>query len=157
MSFFNTSDGKVIESDGEFDSGGDITPIPAKTRLKALIDDVSWSEDEGERYINIRWSVLEPEEYKNRKVFQKVKVLNDDSKKADKAKRMLAAIDKNAGGNLVKLERVPTEEDLQINLLNKMMLIQVMLWKTDDGKYGNWINAVSSGNVQQSTNDEIPF
>ena len=155
MSFFNTSDGEVIEADGEFDAGGDMEVIPAKTKLKAIIDDAKWAEYEGERYINVRWSIIQPDEYKNRKVFQKIRVLDGDSKKADKAKRMLAAIDTNAGGKLIKLGKIPSDEDLQINLLNKPMIIQVMVWEIDDRK-GNWINSVSSAK-KKVVEEEIEF
>lgn len=157
MSFF----GEAAQTGTEFDTGGgDMEPIPAKTRLNAMADDAKWDEYDGERYINIRWTVLAPESYKNRKIFQKIKVLNDDPKKADKAKRMLAAIDANAGGKLVQLDREPTDEDLQVNLLNKPMMIQVMVWEIDD-KSGNWVNMVSSGKeapaqVEEDETD-IPF
>ena len=159
MSFFQTSEGEQIEAEKEFETGGgDMEPIPSGTKLKAIIENAEWSEYEGERYINIRWSVLEPETYHNRKIFQKIKVLNEDGKKADKAKRMLAAIDANAGGELVKLEREPTDEDLQVNLLNKIMLIQVQVWEMND-KNGNWINKVSGEDlpVVQDDDDSIPF
>ena len=165
MSFFQLSDGEEIQAENEFDAGGgNMEPIPSGTKLKAMIENAEWSEWEGERYINIRWSALEPQTYNNRKIFQKVKVHNTDSKKADKAKRMLAAIDANAGGNLVQLGREPTDEDLQVNLLNKIMLIQVQVWEMN-GSSGNWVNKVSSGELPaQDTGggndmlaDEVPF
>ena len=158
MSFFQTSAGEQIQAENEFDVGGGMELIPSGTRLKAIIENAEWSEWEGERYINIRWSALEPETYKGRKIFQKIKVLNEDGKKADKAKRMLAAIDANAGGGLVQLGREPTDEDLQMYLLNKIMLIQVQVWEMGDKK-GNWINKVSGEDlpVVQDGDEQIPF
>lgn len=168
--FFATSDGKSASEVGNtFDAGGDIEPIPSKTRLRALIDDAKWTTHEGDRYIELRWSVLEPESYKGRKVFQKIKVYDADPKKADKAKRMLAAIDANAGGGLVALGREPTEAELQQHLLNKIMLIQVQIWaikdeQTGDTKKGNWVNLVASNSEPLANaepiadgGDDIPF
>jgi len=161
-SFFQLSDGEEIQAESEYEVGGNMEPIPSGTKLKAMIENVEWDSYEDDYYINIRWSVLEPETYSNRKIFQKVKVKNSDSKKADKAKRMLAAIDANAGGGLVQLGREPTDEDLQMNLLNKIMLIQVQVWEMN-GKSGNWVNKVSSGELPaqdtavQQDDEQIPF
>lgn len=158
MSFFQTSSGEQIQAENEFDAGGNMEPIPSGTKLKAMIENAEWTTWEGERYINIRWSALEPDTYKNRKIFQKIRVHDADPKKADKAKRMLAAIDANAGGGLLQLEHEPTDADLQMNLLNKIMLIQVQVWEMND-KSGNWINKVSGEDlpVVQEDMDEIPF
>lgn len=163
MSFFSE---EQKSTGNDFELGGGNDPIPHNTRCNAMIDEVKWDDYQGERYISLRWTVLEPSDYKNRKVFQKLKVL--DGQKGDKAKRMLAAIDANAGGSIVALGREPTDQDL-MSLLNRPMLIQVMVWEMtgDDGqkRTGNWINKVSaSGIVEnpapvQATNDddEIPF
>lgn len=166
--FFKTSDGVNAAQVGtEFEmGGGDIKPIPSNTRLKALIDDVKWTEYEGDRFIDLRWSVLEPDNYKNRKLFHKIKVFDGKAEKADKAKRMLAAIDANAGGGLVALGAEPTDVDLQSNLLNKIMLIEVQLWSMPDKfdpaiiKKGNWVSKVSSGKdlpAAAKAEDDIPF
>ena len=100
-----------------------------------------------------QWRVTKPEVYKNRVIFQKLDVFGKDArakdpkKKSDNAKRMLAAIDANAGGQLATVEGVPTSEDLTRCLSNKFMTIKVMKWemKNDAGEpmSGNWIAAVS--------------
>jgi len=150
--FWDTSDGEsAATTTGEFDGGGgDIEPIPAKTQVLAAIDEVSWDSSEygdPDEYIKARWTVLWPEEYKGRKVFQKIRVESDDSKKADKAKRMLAAIDANAGGKLAKAGERPDDISLTQNLCNKPMvlMLQVYEMETDDGKFlkGNWVSSVS--------------
>jgi hypothetical protein len=153
--FWDTTEGESATSNGgSFDAGGGaMEPIPGKTQCLAAIDEVSWdvmgefSDDQGEDYIKVRWSVLAPAEYKNRKVFQKVRVLSTDSKKSDKAKRMLAAIDANAGGKLSKVNDLPTDEQLIKALCNKPMVIMLQLWemKGDSGEIrsGNWVSAVS--------------
>jgi hypothetical protein len=151
MSFWNLSDTtEKLPQGGEFNAGGgDIEPIPADTQVKAAPDEAKWdTNQEGDSYISLRWSVLAPEQYKNRKVFQKLWVLSNDpnakdpAKKGDKAKRMLAAIAHNAGGGLLKVEGKPTDQDLQKNLLMKPMALTLQVWEMGDGK-GNWVQQVS--------------
>jgi hypothetical protein len=141
MSFFNLSDNSELDTSGSFSSQEEIKPIPAKTKVKAAIEEVKWDEYEGDEYINITWSVLDGE-YKNRKIFQKVRVKDSDAKKRDKAIRMLVAIDSNAKGGLVALGREPMEHELQSALMHKPMCIMLQVWKIDD-KEGNWVSAVS--------------
>lgn len=148
MSFWQLSDDKKVESNKEYEmEGGNLTPIPDDTVLKAMPTQAQWAEYQGDRYINLRWDVIDGE-YKGRVIFHKLKVYENDPKKADKAKRMLAAIDANAGGSLVKLDREPGDVDLASALCNKPMHIKVKVWEMegDDGveRKGNWICAVSS-------------
>lgn len=141
MSFFDLSDNTSVSTDGKFevDTGG--ATIPNDTTCLAMIDEAGWAEYEGDEYINLRWVVVEPAQYKNRKVFQKVRVHDADAKKVDKAKKMLAAIDANAGGKLVAAGEEPTDMTLT-TLINKPMLIKVMEWEMNDRK-GNWVSAVA--------------
>lgn len=146
MSFFNFDD-KV---DGSFDSGAGMEPIPNNTDVLAAPDEAKWDEYDGDRYISLRWSVIAPKEYKNRKIFQKIRVMDSDPKKAEKAKRMLAAIDVNAGGKLMKANEEPTDKSLTMALVNKPMVLKVMKWEipaeqSNDGQHreGNWVAAVS--------------
>lgn len=150
MSFWNLNDSsEKLNTTGEFEAGGgDLEPIPAKTQVKAAIDEAKWDSYEGEEYIKLRWNVLHPTEYKGRKIFQKVKVNESDSKKQDKAKKMLAAIAVNAGGGLLKLTAQPSDQDLQKHLTNKPMALLLQVWSIEkqDGTgtaSGNWISAVS--------------
>lgn len=142
MSFWQTSDNQKIDTSGKFEIGGG-EPIPANTALKVMITEASWDEYEGERSIKLRWDVIDGE-YKNRVIFQKLRVLDADGKKKDKALRMLAAIDANAGGKLLALGREPSDMDLASSLLNKPMWIKVQVWEFNDKK-GNWVAAVSGG------------
>jgi hypothetical protein len=61
---------------------------------------------------------------------------------------MLAAIDANCGGGLMKLQRKPTDEDFAMHLTNKPMVIRLGLWelKQTDGLIGkgNWVQAIAS-------------
>lgn len=151
MSFWNLSDNNPIEKTGSFETGGgDIEPIPAKTQVLFAPDEAKFDSYDGEEYISLRWNVLQPKEYANRKIFQKLRVFDTDPKKADKAKRMLAAIDTNAGGKLLASGQAPTDQSLTACLVNKPMLGLLQVWEMeqDDGsvKKGNWVSAVSPRN-----------
>ena len=148
MSFWNLSDNSAVDTNGEFETGGgNIEPIPANTDVLAVCDEAKWDDFNGDRYISLRWTVMKPADYKNRKVFQKVRVMDDNASKADKAKRMLAAIDANAGGKLVAAGEEPTDENLTKCLTNKPMVLRLQVWEieTEQGekKTGNWVSAVS--------------
>src|SRR5690606_7741125 len=127
--------------------GGDIEPIPANTTVLAAPDEAKWDEYDGDYYISVRWVVLQPKEFANRKVFQKIRVEDADPKKADKAKRMLAAIDHNAGGKLAESSEKPTDGALTRNPVNKPMMLKLQGWEidADDGTKtrGNWVSAVA--------------
>jgi len=149
VNFWELNDGSsATETDGKFESGGgDMEPIPNNTGCLAAIEEANWSEFQGDEYINLRWRVLQPAAYANRVVFQKIRVLDKDPAKADKAKRMLAAIDANSGGCLRQLEGAPTDEDLMRCLSGKKhMGIKVMVWKMEiqgEQRSGNWVSAVA--------------
>jgi len=153
--FWELEDGTdATQTDGQFDSGGgDLEPIPHKTGCVAAVEEIKWDSYESDRFINIRWRVLKPSEYQNRVVFQKIYPFGREGKKpeyGDKHKRMLAAIDKNAGGKLARVEGEPSDEDLMSAIAGKMMGIMVMKWtiKAEDSRggteqSGNWVSAVS--------------
>ena len=192
MSFWNLSNGENLtkaQTDGTMDMGGDIPPIPDKTDCLGAIEEAKWDEYNGDRYVSLKWRVMGPFEYVNRVVFQKLKIFGFASDKdpvtvADKAKRMLAAIDTNAGGQLMRLDREPTDEDLMEALIAKTMVIKVMVWmktKEKDGTDipknlqkpgGNHVGAVSpcksttplqhmtkaaAAVTAQKLDDDIPF
>lgn len=151
MNFFTTSDNKAIETGTTFEmGGGNFEPIPENTQLKAMIDEAKWDEYDQQKYISLRWAIIDGE-FKGRKLFQKVRVLDADSKKSDKAKSMLAAVDSNAGGKLMAAGVMPDDMSLSINLMNKPMAIVVSVWEID-GKKGNWIKAVSPLNAAPTQN-----
>src|SRR6056297_209784 len=148
MSFWNLSDGANVDTTGEFETGGgNIEPIPANTDVLAVCDEAKWDKMGDDEFISLRWTVLKPADYKNRKVFQKVRVMDGDANKADKAKRMLAAIDANAGGKLVASGESPTDENLTKCLTNKPMVLRLQVWEleTEQGekKTGNWVSRVA--------------
>ena len=158
MGFWDLSDGESANTgEKEYEQEtGNLSPIPDGSSVLALIDEAKWNEtrDEQAEHISLRWSVIEPAEYANRKVFQKLWVTDDDpnvkdaakmEKKRDKAKRMLAAIDANAGGKLSKVPRRPSDDDLALALTNRPMIIKCMVWEMGDNS-GNWISMVAPKN-----------
>lgn len=164
MSFWNLSDNSenLTQNTGTFSAGGgDMEPIPAGTQVKAACEEAKWDSYEGDEYINLKWTVLAPDDFKNRKIFQKVRVMDRDSKKADKAKRMLAAIAANAGGGLLKVEGRPSDQDLQSNLAMKPMALTLEVWKIEksDGTgtaTGNWVQQVAPLGKQQAPQEQAP-
>lgn len=171
--FWNLSDGEDVKEtagSGEFDAGGgNLLPIPAETSVLAAIDEAKWDKDQdGNRFISLRWNVLAPEDYSNRKVFQKLWVTDADPRakadkvaaKRDKAKKMLGAIDTNCGGKLMAKGVAPTDESLTSCLTNKPMVVKVMIWEmrdrqTGDMARGNWIGAVSPKTAPQTSAEDI--
>lgn len=155
---------------GAFDAGGgNMQPIPSETNLLAAIDEAKWDGEIGQRFISLRWAVLQPEEFENRKLFQKLWVDDADPRakpekvaaKRDKAKKMLAAIDLNAGGKLSAKPVLPSDEAMTLHLTNKPMILKVMEWKMKDAmtgemKRGNWVGAVNSkASAKVSSSEEI--
>lgn len=159
MSFFYLSDeNEKLNTTGTMEMGrGEIEPIPAKTQVLAAIDEVKWDNYNDEEYISARWVVLQPAEYKNRRIFQKIKLNEKDAKKRDKAMKMFAAIDHNAKGGIVAKGQRPTDTVLQAKLMNKPMVLMLQVWviedqNTGETKKGNWISAVSPRNTESTAN-----
>lgn len=150
MGIFKLSTGKTVVSTGTAEmGGGNIEPIPDGTKVKAIITEAKWDSYEGNRYIKLRWDVVDGL-YKKRVIFQKVKVLDDDDAKADRQRTMLAAIDANAGGKLAALDKdEPSDVDLSGSLCNKLMVVRVAVWEIND-KSGNWISAVQSAGADNT-------
>ena len=172
--FWNLSAGgsAADNASGEYDAGGgDIQLIPAETNVLAAIDEAKWAKNlKGDEYISLRWVVIAPEDFANRKIFQKLWVTDFDPSvkakgedkaiaKRDKAKLMLGAIDTNAGGKLLAKPVLPTDESLTLHLTNKPMIVKVMVWKMKDsatGEFvsGNWVGAVSSKSTSKVSSAE---
>ena len=192
MSFWDLSDGEnaaeTAQTEYEIPGGGNFDPIPDGSSVLAMVEEAKWTDKDGADFVSLRWTVLSPDEYKNRKIFHKLWVTDDDpsakdadkaAKKRDKARRMLAAIDANAGGKLAQKPGKPTDETLTGCLTNKPMIIRLAVWEMPDrespGAFisGNWVQAVSpkskgidvkpakpkAAQLAQSgaLDDEIPF
>ena len=148
MSFFTTSTGDNLAQNntGSFSMGGDdFAPIPKDTRVLAVCEESKISEYQDKRYINLKWKIAQPKEFANRTIFQKIQVFESDSTKRDKALRMLAAIDANAGGKLAKENKEPTDQSLSAALTNRPMVLKLGVWELEDkSKSGNWVQEVSA-------------
>jgi len=183
--FWGLSSGDTATDTGteyEVPGGGNFDPIPDGSSVLAMIDEAEWRDVDGDEHLSLRWTILAPDEFKNRKVFQKLFVTDDDprakdaaaaARKRDKAKRMLAAIDGNCGGKLLVKPEKPTVENMTRHLANKPMTIKLLVWEMPDrdrpGGFisGNWICAVGpkskgvdmkdSASRPSVDDDEIPF
>lgn len=158
MSFWDLSDGdSAVTGQKEYEQDtGNFDPIPDNSNVLAEIDEVKWDTTQnGDEFLSVRWVIMEPAPYANRKIFQKLWVTDDDpnvsdsakmQKKRDKAKKMLAALDANCGGRLAKASRRPNNDDLALALSNRPMIIKCMVWtmtnREGQGNSGNWISAV---------------
>lgn len=163
MSFWNTSSGESAIANTttsfEIEGGGDMLPIPAGTKVLALIENVKKAtvKDSTEQYAEIKWNILKPEAYKNRKIFHKVWCYDLDPSvtdpvkakaKRDKALKMLATIDSNSGGKLAQAGVEPTGDSLAMALNNSMMVIGLNTWDDRETKQprGNWVYYVGQKN-----------
>jgi len=117
--------GEMPESTGDYEQKGGGPVIPEGTRVLATVEEIKTQTfaDSSHESLNLKWRIEEPEEYNNRVFFQTIKINGTDplSQYYNKDKqdtqikdafRMLSAIDKNAGGNISKLMRKPTDEEL---------------------------------------------
>ena len=144
MSFF----GNIDTTSSSFElGGGDLAPIPENTKVLAIAEEAKNDEYQGARSIKVKWRISQPAEYANRVIFQKLQVYTPE--KADKHKRMLAAIATNAGGQLFQAmqqsgETEPSDMSLS-SITNRPMVLQLGIWESEDkSKSGNWVKAVSA-------------
>jgi len=164
MSFWDMSDGEsAIDGKTEYEAPtGNFDPIPDGSNVLSFIEEAKWDEHrDGNRFLNLKWRVEQPEEFLNRVIFQKLWILDDDpnvkdadkmKKKRDKAKKMLAAIDANSGGKLGRKAGIPTNDDLALALQTRQMVLRLQVWEMPDGNggtnSGNWISAVFPKNKE---------
>lgn len=135
-------------------ASGSFEAFPGGTKLLAMVTDAEWrvNEQSGLENLSLTWTVVKPEEVANRKVFQALWLTDlqpeakDPEKKRDKARRMFAAIDANAGGKLARKPGKPDAEAILIALANKQMVIRLGEYegKTRDGGtvQRNYVQAV---------------
>lgn len=145
MSFWNLSTGGAVESKSDFElGGGGFDPIPDGSRVLASVEECKDDEWEGERFFSLKWRILDGE-FKNRIIFQKLKVFSQKEKQRDNAITMLAAIDANAGGKLMSSGKEPTSFAIASALANRPMILLLKVWESDDkAKSGNYVAGVFS-------------
>lgn len=154
MSFFSQ---EALQTTGSFDSNSFET-IPDNTKALAVITNAEWREanEFNAKHISLTWDIVE-DEFKGRKVFQKIKLLESDKAKALKAQKMLIAIDANCKGAIAQAGVEPTQQGLQ-SLLHSPMYIMIKEYEMNGNK-GNWVVAVSERNSkkgQQVTQQSAP-
>lgn len=151
MGFWNLSDGKAVESKSEFELGGGFEVIPDGSRVLAAVEECKDDQWEGERFFNLKWRILEGD-YKNRIIFQKLKVFSSKEKQRDNAITMLAAIDANAGGKLMASGKEPTDFAIASALANRPMILLLRVWESEDKqKTGNYVAGVFSRQQTKAT------
>ena len=140
MSFFDNTE----PTTGSMEmGGGDFEPIPKGTEVLAFVEDGKIDVYEGIEKVKLTWVVLQPVEYKDRKVFQNIKVFDEDPAVAAKARKMLAAIDFNAGGKLLATGQAPDDMNVMAALSMKQMVLKLAVWDMNDKK-GNWVTSVGA-------------
>ena len=153
--------GSAAETGTEYEipGGGNFDALPDGSKVLAMVEDAEWKEDaDHNEFLNLKWTVLKPEEVKNRKIFQKLWIKDFDprkqdeakaEKKRDRARRLFAAIDANAGGKLAKKGGIPDADAIMLALVNKPMVIRLGLWEMEDRQNpgqtmaGNWVQAAA--------------
>lgn len=131
-------------------ASGSFDAFPEGTKLLAMVTDAEWrtNDQTGLENLSLTWTVTKPEEVANRKVFQSLWLTDlqpsakDPEKKRDKARRMFATIDANAGGKLARKPGKPEAEAILIALANKPMVIRLGEYEGTDGKFRNYVQAV---------------
>lgn len=131
-----------------FDSNN-FDPLPHNSHHNAVITDIKWDEFDGEEYINVSWQIADEGEYKNRKIFHKIKVNSGKSTTRDNAVKMLVALNNIAEADLLSIA-TPTDEDMQRELLGTVAMIKVQVWKIDE-KSGNWVSAIGEAGEVPTT------
>ena len=124
------------ESTGEYVQVTAYELIPEGTRVLAHIDTVKWDSFPGKshQHINFKWVIDEPDDYYDMKFFQTIQVNGNDpdgqyykpttqDKIIESAMSMLFAIDRNAGGEIGKLRRKPTDAELFQFLAGAQMMV----------------------------------
>lgn len=117
--------GEMPESTGDYEQKGGGPVIPEGTRVLASVEEIKTQTfaDSSHESLNLKWRIEEPEEYNNYVFYQTIKINGtdplsqyyDESKQEKQIKAafvMFSAIDKNAGGNISKLMRKPTDAEL---------------------------------------------
>lgn len=165
MSFFKLSTGENATATDSFEvEGGGNYIFADGSTVMTMIDDAKWqSFDGGERFINLRFSVVAPAtdangvKIANRKLFTRLYPIDGNrAQKGDKANqkrdrdlKMLLAIDANVYGKLATLTGEPTDSDLQSALMGKPFVTK---WGAYDmnGRQGNWLMGVFNATKETS-------
>lgn len=143
MSFFSQE--VLSNTTTSFSNDSSFEVIPDGTKALAVITNAEWREanQHNERHVSLTWDIVEGE-FKNRKVFQKVKLFDKKETTRLNAQRMIIAIDANCKGAIAQAGVEPTAQGLA-SLLHSPMYIMIKVYTPDnpEQKPHNWVCAVS--------------
>jgi hypothetical protein len=178
--------GEMPESTGDYEQKGGGPVMPEGTRVLASVEEIKTQTfaDSSHESLNLKWRIEEPEEYNNYVFYQTIKINGtdplsqyyDENKQEKQIKAafvMFSAIDKNAGGNISKLMRKPTDAELTqyivaakmwVNLgvyNNKQIVRGVSAFRDVDEPSKQATNATApktpANQVGADMEDDIPF
>lgn len=186
MSWWTTSTGEsAVSNETNFvdENKGFGEPIPEGSYVLAMIDKAQWknARDSDSQSVNVQWTVLKPEQFANRKVWQNLWIRDAEpflaakgetqkaAERRDRDLKKLSVIDNNARKKLRECPDYPDDTALA-TLNNAMMVISLgvingnnfvrdVMEKSHELKVGVAKSepAKSSGNTSRDLDDEIPF
>ena len=149
------SDGS--ESTGEADVGGGIfDPVPDGTKCLVHLEDIEWGffnkEGTGTECLKPVFCVESPSDYSDRKIQCNIKIFGDDpnsefydeskqEKTKENARKVYWAIDKNCGGKLAALGKMPSNRELANAWIGAKKSFYITFGLMDGSKR-NWIRKV---------------
>ena len=174
MNYFETTDGTIIAKSNTFENSGLAKVIPNNTQLLCCIAGAEWVEqsflrsgEEIPRHIKIQLHIIQPGEFKDELKDHKLHVDALDSKKADKARKFLAAYDELAGGKLRSLKNPVQIEDSKIlhralagvELIATFGLIEGSEYTTSEGEVrkgrdNNWVMKIAPKTAKLQKEDK---
>lgn len=150
---FNQASGEVQQSSGGIIPGGTVA-------LCAIIKAELYESEYG-KYYRFSYKLLDGK-YKGRLVFHKVKVFEEDAKKAERQMNMLKKIYNVCGVDMAVSQGFdyPQTIDL-IGFVNKQVVVSIQLWEMigndDQYRVGQWIDQVEALNSDYEAIDGQEF
>jgi hypothetical protein len=165
MNLFTKSNGESIEATTSYENSGIQAIIPDGSQLHANILEATWEEktQHANQLIKITWYITDKGAYNSFLINQKLHLNDSKASKADKAKEMLATIDANCKGALMKLAaagKLVEGDNMQLaralNGGSALLTVAEYSMKRDDGTemVGNWVRAVSPVAKKQAQEDK---
>jgi len=165
MNLFTKSTGESIEATTSYENSCFQAIIPDGTQLHANILEATWEEKTqyANQLIKITWYITDKGAYNGFLINQKLHLNDNKASKADKAKEMLATIDTNCKGQLMKLAqagKLVEGDNMQLaralNGGSALLTVAEYEMDRDDGSKmtGNWIRAVSPIAKKQAEEDK---
>ena len=149
MSFWDSQVGQVTGSAEDAFTPDFGEPIPNNTTAVAKIDTFLNEKNQDKKYLNIWWLLLDGD-FKGRKVSQKIKVFDEDTKVRHRALNMLKYL-----CDLFKIEvwpHAPSDQNLA-SFVGKVAGIKIREWSMpkQDG------SGMASGNFVSEVHDSVGF